>query len=134
MTVTVTQQDRDAAGFIIKPFRVSFDGESYVYFTRSRGKALSEAWQSYIGIRAHISFKDFLRRARAWKEAEPGPMFGMPITVGGGPASMVSSDQQYIQFVRPGSDVIFNSHPMDVEPNEARRFTPYFQEEPEHDG
>jgi hypothetical protein len=123
-----------ADGFIIKPFRVSFDGESYVYFTRSRGKALSESWQAYTSIRENISFKDFLRRARAWKEAEPGLMFGMPITVSGRPAFMVSSDRHYIQFVYPGSDVILSSHPLDVEPNEARRFTSYFQEEPEHEG
>jgi hypothetical protein len=115
-------------GLIVKPWRVSVSGYGeHTYFAASRGKALAQAWRS--GAFMNWSFKDFLQRARAVRE-EPMGRFGEYIEVGGKPAYLVSYDRQYIQFVRPDSDVILNSHPYDVEPPEARRGTAYYREIP----
>lgn len=115
------------ADLIIRPYvvRVSGFGE-LTWFARSRGKALSEAWQSYSSYRDDVSFGDFMKIARCVGQAECGPRFGEPITVSGRRAYFVSNDRQYIQFVLPGSDNILHSHPLDVEPPEARRGTPYY--------
>lgn len=114
-------------GLVIKPFRVCVEGfDGHIYYARSRGKALAGAWRNFCSYRDDVDFKAFLGMARSWGEA-PGERFGEQIYVCGKPAYLVSWDRQYIQFVRPGSDVILNSHPLDVEPPEARRGTPYYQ-------
>lgn len=110
---------------ILKPFLVKPEGfQGYTYYARSRGQALSRAWNAYCCYRA-ISFKEFLRIAKC----EPGQSrdrFGERITVQGRPAYWVDCNRQYIQFAYPDSDQILNSHPYDVEPPEARRGTPYY--------
>lgn len=113
-------------GLIVRPFAVSVPGFStYAYVARSRGQALSHAWASWSSIGGG-SFKDFLRIARC-RAAAPDPRFGEKIVICGQPAFYVGHNSQYIQFVRPGSDVILNAHPLDVEPPEARRGSPYFR-------
>ncbi len=111
------------ADMVIQPWSVTFDGTTNTWFARSRGKALSFCWEAYRSYR-DISFKEFLRTARAVKSL-PHDRFGEKIRVQGRPAFLVSLNNQYIQFVRPGSDVILNSHPLDVVPPEARRGTSY---------
>lgn len=108
---------------VIKPWTVSFDDATHVWLARSRGKALVLCWESYRSYR-DISFREFLRTARA-TTGVAHERFGEAIQVGGKPAFLVSLDNQYIQFVRPGSDVILNSHPLDVDPPAARRGTSY---------
>lgn len=114
-------------GFILKPFRVSVSGfDSYVYPARSRQKALADAWRSYCGYRDDVDFRAFLKMAKV--AAEPIPeRWGEPLTISGELAFYVSHNRQYIQFARAGSDVVLSSHPLDVEPPEARRGTPYYQ-------
>lgn len=114
--------------FLIKPFGVSVSGyPEYTFFARSRGKALSKAWDSYRCGR-DISFMDFLRIAKARRVDPPHERFGERITVGGRPAFLVSWNSQYMQFVQPCDDTIYHTHPLDVEPPEARRGTPYYEE------
>ena len=116
------------ADLIIRPYivRVSGFGE-LTWFARSRGKALATAWESYRSYRDDVDFKAFLQIARCVGQVAHGSRFGEPITVGSERAFFVSCDRQYIQFVRPHSDVILHSHPLDVHPMEARRGTPYYQ-------
>ena len=117
---------------IIKPWRVTVPGYGEdTYFAASRGKALADAWNSSAFL--DWSFKDFLVRGAKAVREEPSGRFGEHIEVGGKPAYLVSYDRQYIQFVRPDSDVIMNSHPLDVEPPEARRGTPYYRPDPHPD-
>ncbi|ODU22794.1 MAG: hypothetical protein ABS87_01090 [Sphingomonas sp. SCN 67-18] len=109
--------------FTLKAFRVTVNGYgNELYYTTSRGQALAKAWRA--DIFEGWTFGQFLKIANARRE-EPHPRFGEPIAVSGNPAYLVSWNSQYIQFVRPGSDVILNSHPLDVFPPEARRGTPY---------
>lgn len=115
---------------IIEPYRVEVSGfPGMTWFARSRQKALADAWRTYSSYRDDVSFKDFLKMARAAREDRTG-RFGEYIEVCGKPAYLVSYDSQYIQFVRPDSDVILNAHPLDVEPPEARRGTPYYRPNP----
>ena len=121
-----------ARGLIVRPFRVSvngYNGYSPIY-AKSRGQALADAWRcdAFNGL----TFGQFLKIARAYTD-NPHDRFGEQIQVCGKPAYLVSFNSQYIQFVRPGSDVILDSHPLDVEPPEARRGTPYFRQEQNND-
>ena len=114
------------AALIIKPYYVVVNGY-FGYspiFAKSRGSALAEAWRC--DAFNNLSFGAFLKVARA-RRATASKRFGELLTVSGKPAFYVSHNSQYIQFVRPHSDVVLNSHPMDVEPSEARRGTPYYQ-------
>jgi len=116
-------------GLVVKPWRVEVSGYgSCIYYTASRGKALSQAFHS--DAFCNWSYKDFLRRSNA-RLAEAGDRFGEEIIVCGKPAYLVSYNRQYIQFARPGSDTVLSSHPLDVFPPEARRGTAYY-EEPDH--
>ena len=111
---------------IIKPWNVSVHGYgSGTYYAKSRGRALADAWRC--DAFNAISFRQFLQIANA-RQIDDTDRFGEPITVGGRPAYLVSWNSQYIQFVRPGSDVILHTHPLDVEPPEARRGTAYYME------
>lgn len=117
-------------GLIVKPWIVavpSFSGGQHTYYARSRGKALADAWRC--DAFSHLSFGGFLKIARCYGGIG-SERFGEQMTVCGKPAFYVSHNSQYIQFVRPDSDIILNSHPYDVEPPEARRGTPYYQEQP----
>jgi hypothetical protein len=112
----------------VKPWIVAVQGfGEYTYYAASRGKALAQAWASYVGCYNQSTFGEFLKRANAYAGVG-NDRFGEAIQVAGLPAYLVSWNRQYIQFVRPGSDVIHNSHPLDVEPPEARRGTPYYVE------
>lgn len=112
-------------GFLLKPFRVRVSGfDSHIYYARSRQKALANAWQDYRSTFDEVTFGQFMTRAKA-REESPGDRFGEAMSVGGELGFYVSHNSQYIQFVRPGSDVILNTHPLDVLPVEARRGTPY---------
>lgn len=112
---------------IIKPFRVRVEGyeDCYVHFTRSRMKALADSWRSYCCHVRDIRFSQFLKIAHAWAE-DPGERFGEVMTVCGPPGFYVSHNSQYIQFVRADSEIVLNAHPLEVEPPEARRGTPYY--------
>ncbi|WP_156518332.1 hypothetical protein [Sphingobium sp. EP60837] len=110
-------------GFLIKPFRVSVDGFSpQLYYAASRALALRDAWWGYRNYR-EVTFKEWLRMARCWREDEIGDQFGAPITVCGKPAFFVTHNNQYVQFSRPGGTEYFNAHPFDVEPAEFRPWT-----------
>lgn len=122
-----------AGGFILKPFTVSLNYAGgftqHTYYARSRGSATAAAWRDFTSA-FDCSFRDFLRIARvSAADIKRGPPFGDAITVCGKPAFYVSHDRQYIQFVRPGSDVILNAHPLDVEPPVARKGAPYYNPE-----
>lgn len=121
--VSALSGDDPSRGFLLKAYRVAVDDfQPYLYYTASRGKALSKAWNSYCGYRA-VSFKDFMRIARCWRETPLDSQFGQPITVGGKPAFFVTSNNQYVQFARPGATEYFNAHPYDVEPEHVRPWT-----------
>jgi hypothetical protein len=108
-------------GFIVKAWDVTVDGYGTGrYIAKSRGKALAKAWGC--DAFSHLTYGAFLKVARC-RKGEMGPLEGKQITVGGRPAYFVSNDLQYVQFVRPGSDVVMNSHPYDVEPEEFRPST-----------
>lgn len=112
---------------IIRPYLVAVSGfGELTWFARSRGKALAKAWEAYCSYRDDVGFGAFMSIARCVGKTT-AYRFGEAITVGGKPAYFVSCDRQYIQFVRPDSDVVLNSHPFDVFPPEARRGTPYYQ-------
>lgn len=116
-----------ARGFILKAFNVDVRGHAQsVYYARSRGQAQAQAWRDWTECR-DCTFMEFMKISRAYIRT-PHDRFGEPMTICGEPAFYVSHNSQYIQFVRPDSDVIMNSHPLDVEPPEARRGTPYYQE------
>lgn len=117
------------ADLIIRPYIVTVSGfGELTWFARSRGKALAAAWEAYCSYRDDVDFKAFLKMARCIGKTGHDSRFGEPITVAGERAYWVSCDSQYIQFVRPDSVVILHSHPLDVEPPEARRGTPYHKD------
>lgn len=113
---------------VIAPFRVTVSGfaEGHVYYTRSRQKALAESWRGYSSVYENCSFGDFMRIARV-DAVKPFERFGEAFTINGTPALYVSHNSQYVQFVRPGSDVVLNTHPLDIDQPEARRGTPYYE-------
>lgn len=121
----VELREEVSGGFLLKTYRVAVAGFSaQTYHARSRGKALASAWRDFCSYRDDVDFKAFMGMARCWAEA-PDDRFGEAMTVGGQPAFYVGHNRQYIKFVRPGCDVIMNTHPLDVDPPEARRGTPY---------
>lgn len=106
---------------LLKPFTVHVSGfPPSTYYAASRGKALARVWGEYAATFDEVSFGQFLKLARVRKCDLAQGRFGDPIIVGGQSAYFVSSDTQYVQFVRPNSDVIMNSHPFDVEPEDYR--------------
>lgn len=101
--------------FLIKRYCVAVVGFPDVYFfARSPGQARAKAWNAYTHADDRCTFKRFLQISRVTRHRRVPPGFGDEIMVGDEPAYRVSSDSQYVQFVRPGSDVILNSHPLDV--------------------
>lgn len=113
------QPDPAALGFVLKAFRVSVEGEGYVYHAKSRGRALGDAFRAYNHARAPVSFRDFMNMASCWKE-QGGAHFGDPITVNGKPAFFVEKNRQYVRMAWPGSDHVSNAHPLEVLPIEYR--------------
>ena len=117
-----------AAGFVLKPYRVTVSGfNEWTYYAKSRGSATAKAFSDFAECR-DITFKDFLKLVRvSAADITRGPPFGDQITVCGQPGFYVRCDSQYIHFVRPGCDHILCAHPLDVEPPEARKGTPYYE-------
>lgn len=104
------------SAFVLKPFEVSVAGfPPATYSAKTRGKALAAAWGDYRSC-SDTSFGDFLRIAIARRTECPNPRYGEEIIVGGRPAFYVGENRQYVQFVLPDSEVILNSHPLDVQP------------------
>jgi hypothetical protein len=107
--------------FTIKRYDVTVEGYgSGTYLAPSRGRAIADAWRS--ASFDSIPFGKFLKICRARRtptDQLPSP-FGDPITVAGAAAFFVDRNRQYVQFVRPDSGVVMNSHPYDVEPEHYR--------------
>ena len=109
---------------LLKAFTAHVSGfPPRTYYAASRGQALARVWGEYAATFDEVTFGQFLKLARVRRCEEPQGRFGDPIIVGGEPAHFVSNDPQYVQFVRPDSDVILHSHPLDVEPEEYRPST-----------
>lgn len=102
--------------FLLKGYRVEVRGfPSSFYAAATHSKALAKAWRDYTHA-TDIAFRDFLKIARARRAPTPDG-FGDRILVGGAPAFRVTgqpSVNNYVQFVRPGSDQVLYSHPADV--------------------
>lgn len=114
--------------FRIKAWSIAADGfQPYTYYAASRARALRDAWHGYCNYR-QVSFKDWLLMARCSKRDDLPDEFGQAITVGGKPAFFVTSNSQYVQFVRPYAIEVFNAHPYDVEPEHMRPWT--YRKEP----
>jgi len=102
------------ADFLIKRYRVGVVGFTDTFwFAASPGKARAKAWDSY-RVCDDCSFKRFLQISVVRRDLVVPTHFGKEIQVGGEKAYYVSENGQYIQFVRPGEEVILNSHPLDV--------------------
>lgn len=113
-------------GFIVKRWKVAVrwargGSTTGLYIAATRGKALADAWRS--DVFNGVSFGEFLKFSSCWRDHSADPLYGQEIVVGGKPAFFISRDPQYVQFVRPGSDVVMNSHPYDVEPEHMRPST-----------
>jgi hypothetical protein len=100
--------------FILSPYRVYVDGYgSEIYHAKSRSSALGKAYKS--DAFSHIKFKDFLQMTECYKVMECTPTnYGRLVEVSGEICHYVSHNNQYMQIVRPFSDVIMTTHPLDV--------------------
>jgi hypothetical protein len=108
----------------VMPWIVSVRGYGeQTYYAGSRGKALAMAWNS--DAFSGVKFGDFLKIANAYAGLGNFDLFGGYITVSGESARYVRHDRQYVYFVQPPSDVVFCSHPLDIEPPEYRAGTSY---------
>lgn len=106
---------RYPADLIVRPYLVLVDGfyDGSPCVAGSPGKARAAFWRDY-NCAYDCSFKRFLQISRVIR-LEPAPhLFGLPITVCGAPAYRTGMQGQYVQFVRPGGDVLLLSHPADV--------------------
>lgn len=99
--------------FVVRPWTVIVSGYGHGdYIARTRGKALADAWRS--SAFEGWTFAEFLKRSTCRLNRHPWERFGEAITVAGKPAFLVSSNKQYVVFVRPDSDVLMSAHPFDV--------------------
>lgn len=114
--------------FIVRGYRVELPGWPACFkVAKSRSAAIASTFRDYASC-FDVSFRDFLKLGpRAFRQ-DLGGRFGEPITVCNLPAFFVGCDRQYVQFVRPGEDIVHLAHPLDVEPAEARRGTAYHRE------
>jgi hypothetical protein len=113
--------------FIIKSWAVTVYGCTQgSVFAKARGAALADIWRC--DAFGHLTFGEFLKVARCRRDTEHAERWGEHITVGGRPAFMVGLNSQYIQFAYEDGDQVFNTHPLDVMPPDARRGTPYYVE------
>lgn len=117
----------DMQGMLVKPWDVAVSGYgTSTYYGTSRGKVIADAWRCDSFM--HLTFKEFLRVVRCIR-AEPSERFGERFTISGRKARYISHNRQYVQFVWDGQDTVLNTHPLDIDQNEARRGTPYYEEE-----
>lgn len=122
------ESEASMSGLVVRGYRVELPGWPPSFqVARSRGQAIAHTWREY-SLCFEVSFRDFLKlKVRAYRQ-DLGGRFGEPLTVCNHPAFYVGHNSQYIQFVRPDSDVVLNAHPLDVDPPEARRGTPYYRD------
>lgn len=114
-------------GLIVRGYRVELPGWPPCFkVARSRSAAIGSTFGDYASV-FDVSFRDFLKLGPKAYRQDLGGRFGEPITVCKRPAFFVGCNSQYIQFVRPGEDVVHHAHPLDVDPPEARQGTPYFR-------
>lgn len=111
----------------VKAYQIYVDGYGFganPIYARSRGKALADTWRGEPF--GHLTFKQFLQKSKA-TVCDAHPRFGERITVNGDEGYIVYLDRQYIHFVKPDNSTIYCTHPLDVEPPEARRGTAYYK-------
>ena len=108
-----------APEFVLRPYVVSVEGFGCATY-HARTPARARVWAFDSAAFNGWTFKQFLQRSRLWRAPKHDPNYGREIIVAGERAFYVTGNSQYIQFVRPNSDVILNTHPYDVEPKELR--------------
>ena len=110
----MSQPDKTTAG-PVRSYAISVDGfPEQIYTARSAAQARANCWRAYLSYDSNVTFRQFLRMSRL--HSVPNPLgVGDRILVGGLPATRVQPVGQYVGFMRDGSDVIFCSHPADVE-------------------
>lgn len=124
------EQVAAVVGMVVRPWTVTVAGYGHGdYMASSRGKALAQAWRS--SAFEGWSFGEFLKRATCHLNRAPWERFGERITVAGRPAYLIGANKQYVQFVRPGEDIVFNAHPFDVQDGNGADW-PYWAKRPAH--
>lgn len=115
-------------GMIVRPWTVTVSGFGHGdYVAKSRGQALAKAWRS--SAFEGWTFGEFLKRATCRLNRAPWGRFGEGITVAGEPAFLIGANKQYVEFVRPDSDVVMNAHPFDVQDGNGDDW-PYWAKRP----
>lgn len=100
--------------FLLRAYAVTVEGfPPSTFYASTRGRALADAWNAYVGAGYDASFGDFMKIAKALT-TRPHARFGDPILVGGRKAFFVSWDSHYVQFVLPGQNRYSNAHRLDV--------------------
>lgn len=109
--------------FLLYAYAVTVEGfPTSTFYASTRGRALADAWNAYVGAGYDASFGDFMKIAKAMTTT-PHERFGDPILVGGRKAFFVSWDSHYVQFALPGATRYSNSHPLDVTTVTGEPFT-----------
>ena len=109
--------------FLLKRYAVKVRGfETVTFDAKTHGQARAAAYRAFCSYSDATNFKEFLRLIVSVTRDKKTPQkYGENIKVMGEPAYYVSHDGNYIQFVRPGSTTILNSHPLDVEFKEGKK-------------
>lgn len=103
----------------VRTYEVSVRGFGpHLFNGRSPAKVRAHAYRLYTEM-YNATFREFLRMSTIRRVPNP-PGVGERILVGGLPATRVLSQGQYVGFMRDDSDVIFLSHPNDVQPMPAQ--------------
>jgi hypothetical protein len=103
----------------IKTYEISVRGfPPFNVSARTRGKAMAQAWGSYLAYNDRAKFKDFLRICRATRVPDPSHIL-KPVLVSGKPATTCipaggGPSGQYVHFMYDDGDTILCSHPSDV--------------------
>jgi len=99
---------------ILKTYSVTVQGFSpHTFFAATPGRARVRAWHSY-SSGYPCSFKEFMSISSCRRADDP-PGLGRKITVGGKPAYSVPTEHGHPEYVFPDTDVILNTHPLDLE-------------------
>jgi len=104
-------------GFLLKLWSVSVDGYGTddTVIAASQGKALAKVWDS--DAFSHISFGDFLKRARCRRNHQEPEGWGDPIIASGFDAFYLGHKGKYVLLALPDCDHVLTSHPLDVAPD-----------------